>query len=319
MSSRKNCAGTPFAVKPTKARTYRCLHIGAVIYPRSVGSESTRRHNSLLGAGKDGVLPFDAAASSQASGYRSWAVRSPRRVREVPIFTGDVQIPFWAFGGRLTEHLELSDDDAAIWQVATGEEPPPLERPNDPLTAWVALAYRGGIELGGPVLRRELDREQRLDVAKQVLNEDEWLVVETIAVPRRYRREPARQLEEMIRTAADYRDRMWASCWLTLVGWTLSGQCSFGDVSEQYPLGELEHTILDCYAHSRGVRGRSDAIGWRRICGDYETNLLLHRLAICEVHYRLNGPPPYDEMRDTVPGGDGWKEVVRLVPAEYSG
>ncbi len=318
MSPRKNCAGTPFAVIPTKVRTSTCRETGAVVYPRSVRSEGRGQNHSSLGAGMDGLRLLGSEDGKQSSRYQPRVVRSPKPVREVPTFTGDVQIPFWAFGGRLTEHLELADDDAAIWQIATGDEPPPVERPNDPLTAWVALAYHGGIELGGPVLRRELDREQRLDVAKQVLNEDEWLIVETIAVPRRYRREPAQQLEEMIRTASDYRDRMWASCWLTLVGWTLSQQCSFSDVSERYPLGELEHTILDCYAHSRGVSSRSDAVGWRRIGGAYETNLVLHRLAICEVHYRLNGPPPYDEMRDTVPGGDGWKEVVRLVPAEYS-
>jgi hypothetical protein len=318
MPPRKNCAGTPFAIKPTNTRTSSCRKIGTVIQPRSVGSQSQRQNHSSLGTAKDGVRLLCPDDGKQSSRHRPRAVRSPKPVRDVPTFTGDVQIPFWAFGGRLTEHLELSDDDAAIWQIATGDEAPPLERPNDPLTAWVALAYHGGIELGGPVLRRELDREQRLDVAKQVLSEDEWLVVETIAVPRRYRRKPARQLEEIIRNAADYRDRMWASCWLTLVGWTLSEQCSFGDVSKQYPLGELEHTILDCYAQSRGVNGRSDTVGWRRICGEYETNLVLHRLAICEVHYKLNGPPPYDEMRDTVPGGDGWKEVVRLVPAEYS-
>jgi hypothetical protein len=94
----------------------------------------------------------------------------------------------------------------------------------------------------------------------------------------------------------------------------MSGQCTFSDSSDDFPLGELEHAILDCYARSCGVNVRSDSVGWRRIYGDYETNLVLHRLAICEVHYRLNGPPPYEQVRDTVPGGDGWREVVRLVP-----
>jgi hypothetical protein len=317
VSPRKNCAGTPFAVKSTKTPTSTRPKLGPVIYPPRVGSSRSSPNRSPQGAGTDRARPFRSDGGEQSSArHRPRVVRSPKPVREVPIFTGDVQIPFWAFGGRLTEHLDLSDDDAAIWQIATGREPPPLERPNDPLTAWVALAYQGGIEQGGPIFRKELDREQRLDVARQVLSEEEWLVVETIAVPRRYRREPAQELEEMIRSASDYRDRMWASCWLTLVGWTLSRECTFGDVSDRYPLGELEHAILDCYAQSRGVSSRSDSVGWRRISGDYETNLVLHRLTICETHYRLNGPPPYDEMRDTVSGGDSWRQVVRLVPEQ---
>lgn len=43
-------------------------------------------------------------------------------------------------------------------------------------------------------------------------------------------------------------------------------------------------------------------------------NLVLHRLAICEVHYQLNGPPPYQHMCHTVPLEKGWKQVVRVVP-----
>jgi hypothetical protein len=316
VSQRKKSLGAPLVLTARDAQISACRKTGGVIYPPKVGPDSHRQ--KLWRANARRVGPFYSDEGKRLPlGNRLRVVRAPRPAREVPLFTGDVQLPFWAFDAKLCESLDLTDGDADICRIATGDDPPPAERPNDPLTAWVALAYHGGIEWGGPVLRRELDREQRLEIAKQVLNEDEWLVVETIAVPRRYRHEPAKRLEEMIRTAPDYRDRMWASCWLILVGWTTSPQCSFSDVSNEFPLGELEHLILDCYAHSRGVETRRDSIGWRRICGDYETNLVLHRLAICETHYRLNGPPPHEQMRDTVPGGDGWKRVVRLVP-EYS-
>jgi hypothetical protein len=38
-------------------------------------------------------------------------------------------------------------------------------------------------------------------------------------------------------------------------------------------------------------------------------------MRICEVHYDLNGPPPYEFMRETVPSpGPEWSQMVRIVP-----
>jgi hypothetical protein len=242
-------------------------------------------------------------------------LRSPaKQPREAPTFTGRVQVPFsFLDEENLSRHLDLFDADATVWRAATGSEPPPAERPYDPFTAWVALAFLGGIERGGPVLNPELGRRERLALAKQVLSEQELLVVETIAVPAHYRKLDAHKLERIIRTDA-YPDRVWASCWLTLIGWMNSPSCSFADVCEEYPLGELEQTLVRSYAASQGITDERDLIGWRRICGDYETNLLLHRLTICEVHYELNGPPPYQHTRQSIPLKDGWKQVVRVVP-----
>jgi hypothetical protein len=239
--------------------------------------------------------------------------------RRVPIFTGDVQVPFSFFDLMRLNLLDPLDEDGKTMQILTGEDTPHEPRPYDPLTAWVTLAYIGAIEEGGPILHPSLNREQRLEAAHTVLSDEEVIVVETIAVPKRYRRLPARELEEMIRTAPDYLDRMWAGCWLELIGWTHSEDCSFRSLSAEHPFDELEETIVEAYARSIGVTSREDFLGWYRIDTGYEANLIGHRLGICSIHYRLNGPPPYEYMRDTVPLGPGWKQVIRLVPEKHRG
>jgi len=258
-------------------------------------------------------LPPQHGRSTDAHAWH--APTDPSAQREVPSFTGQVQVPFWFFHTtKLAQQLDLFDGDACTWEILTGEHPPAPQRPHDPLTAWVALAYVGGIEREGPILRAELDREQRLRVAADVLSEEELLVVETIAVPRRYRELPAQTLEDMVRSADDYHDRLWAGCWLTLIGWTLSPECAFAREPSDHPLGRLEYAVIEGYARSQNVKGPEDRLGWRRIGGDYETNLILHRLTICAVHYQLNGPPPYEHMSRTVPLKAGWKQVVHVVP-----
>jgi hypothetical protein len=57
----------------------------------------------------------------------------------------------------------------------------------------------------------------------------------------------------------------------------------------------------------QGVTSQGDFLGQARMDKSYEVNLICHRLGICEIHYLLNGPPPYEYMRDTVPFGPGWK------------
>jgi hypothetical protein len=239
--------------------------------------------------------------------------RAPEQ-RQVPSFTGDVQIPFCFFDMSTLDLLDPLDDDGRLMEIATGNDIPRERRPYDPLTAWVTMAYIGAIEEGGPILKPELNREQRLALAQQVLTDEELIVVETIAVPSRYRKLAARQLEGVIRSAPEYIDRMWAACWLALVGWTKSAECSFRGMSDEFPMGEIQEAIIEAYAHSIGVTSRDDCLGWTRIDNGYEANLISHRLNICWTHYRLNGPPPYEHMKDTVPFGPGWKKVTRIVP-----
>jgi hypothetical protein len=178
-------------------------------------------------------------------------------------------------------------------------------RPQDPFTAWVTVAHLGLIEKGKPLpeLKAELDREQRLAEARELLTEDEMLIVESIAVPKRYREMSAQELVEMVRTAANYIDRMWAACWLTLVGWTESAECTFRDSSEmpQRMGDELEETVIEACAESFND------------CSA-EVKLIGHRLSICAQHYWLNGPPPYELMEKTVPLSSGWEQIIRIVP-----
>lgn len=236
----------------------------------------------------------------------------------MPSFTGKVQVPFYFYNKyALAYHLDLFDADAAVWKTATGEDAPRPQRPYDPLTAWVALACVGGLEAGGPVLPADLSRAERLDIASRVLTEEELLVVETIAVPNRYRRISAESLEDVVYTAKDYRDRLWAGCWLILTGCTARSSSGLREVSDEFPIGRLEHSVLDAYAWHAGIDRKNDPFGWKRISTDYESNLILHRFAICETHYQLNGPPPYEHMSATVPVGKGWRPVVHLVPDDY--
>jgi hypothetical protein len=224
----------------------------------------------------------------------------------------EVIIPFKFFDLSRVDMLEVLPGGGRVPVPVGGREQPP----NDPFTAWVTMAHLGLIEEGGPLLKAELTREQRLEVARKVLTEDELVIVETIAVPKRYRQMPAQELVEMIRTAPDYIERMWAGCWLILVGWTESPDCAFRDLSEMPPDttgGELEETVVNAYAESIGATTQDDA-GWRRVYDSPEIQLTGRRLGICETHYFLNGPPPYEQMKDTIPLGPGWKQVVRIVP-----
>ena len=224
-------------------------------------------------------------------------------------------MPFWFLdASKLTDKLNLFDDGAATWWAATGEHPAPPPRPYDPLTSWVALAIVGGLERGGPCLESRLDREARLRLAGEVLSEEELLIVETIAVPKRYRHIAALELEDMVRTASTYVDRLWAACWLTLTGWTESEQCSFEDVSPASPTGELNAAVRAAYAREHGVTSDADLLGTARVGQTRGAHLIHERLRICEAHYGLNGPPPREQVRHTIPGGPGWKTVVHVIP-----
>ncbi len=237
----------------------------------------------------------------------------PSRVNE-----NEIIIPFKFLDLAKIEQLDPMDRGGHLMHIATGTFPPREPRPYDPFTAWVTMAHLGLIEEGGWYFKPELTREQRLEHAREVLTEDELVIVETIAVPKRYRRMPAQELVEMIRTAPDYIDRMWAGCWLTLIGWTESPDCTFRDLPEMPPnmCSEMEETIVEAYAESIGVTSRDDVVGWRRVDNSPEILLASRRLGICEGHYGLNGPPPYELMRVTVPLGPGWEQVVRVVPKQ---
>lgn len=278
---------------------------------RHLGSPS-RTHTE-----HSGRVRVQAEIPTRSRGHSQSALGAERAASDVPTFTGMVQVPFSFYDKRqLAYQVDLFDGDALVWEIATGQNAPPPPRPHDPLTAWVALAYMGGIEANGPILPADLDREQRLRVASKILDEEELLVVETIAVPQRYRKLSAQMLEDMVYLSEDYRDRMWAGCWLILTGWTAKSSCSLREVSDKYPVGKLEHAVLDAYARSLGVEDQNDIFGCERVGGDYESNLILHRFAICEVHYKLNGPPPYEYMSNTVPIEKGWRSVVHLVPED---
>ncbi len=225
-----------------------------------------------------------------------------------------VQIPFWLLDpSKLRSKLNLFDDGAVVWWVATGEEPALAEPPHDPLTSWVALAYVGGIEQGGPGLDPKLDREARLQVASEVLSEEDLVVVETIAIPRRYRCLTAQDLEKMIRNAPSYVDRLWAACWLTLTGWTESCHCDFKDVCAEFPMGEIDESVHAAFAREQGVMSE-DLVGMARVGRTHEAGIIHQRLSICQTYYGLNGPPPYEHVRQTIPALPGWRTVSRLVP-----
>lgn len=247
------------------------------------------------------------------------AAYQPPLKGEAPRIHDDaIIIPFKFFNLANLDQLDPLDSDGRIMCAATGSYPPREPRPFEPFTAWVTMAHLGLIEEGGPLLKPELNREQRLEAARELLSEEELLIVESIAVPRRYRHLPVAKLVEMVRTAPDYIDRMWAGCWLILIGWTESSECSFLDARDmpERMCGELEETIVEAYAASIGVSSRDDVIGWRRVDNRPEVLTASRRLGICETHYMYNGPPPYEHMKDTVTAGAGWRQIARLVPAE---
>lgn len=225
------------------------------------------------------------------------------------------QVPFWFFDSAQMElKLNLFDEGALIWRSATGEDPAPPQPPHDPFTSWVALAYVGGIEKNGPCLKAELDRAARLKVAGEVLTDDELVVVEAIAVPKRFRKLDAVTLEALVRNADSYVDRLWAGCWLTLIGWTESRQCSLKDVCAEHPMGELDEAVRSAFAREHGVASAQDVIGTVRVGRTRDADLIDLRINICQAHYALNGPPPYEYVNDTVAPAPGWKLVARLVP-----
>jgi hypothetical protein len=216
----------------------------------------------------------------------------------------EVVIPFGFLDPSKIEQLDLFPGRPAY--RATGEYPDRGEpRPYDPFTAWVTMAHLGLIEKDEPLpgLNPELDRDERLVEACKLLSTDELLIVESIAVPKRFREMSAEALVTMVRTAPDYIDRMWAACWLTLVGWTESTECTFRDSSEmpQRMGDELRETVIEARGENIADSGP-------------EVTLIGRRLNICAKHYWLNGPPPYELMKDTVPLGPGWEQIVRIVP-----
>lgn len=234
--------------------------------------------------------------------------QSPQTVEPPRVRWDQVIIPFRFLDLSRIDELDLFPGRAHY--LSTGSYPDGREpRPQDPFTAWVTMAHLGLIEKGvvHSELDPDLDREQRLAAAFELLTDDELLIVETIAVPKRYREMSAQKLAEMVRTSASYIDRMWAACWLTLVGWTESKECTFRNESAM-PQGvdnELEETVIEACAESVNDIGA-------------EVKLIGRRIGICATHYSLNGPPPYELMKDTVPLGPGWKQVVRIVPEKAS-
>jgi hypothetical protein len=224
---------------------------------------------------------------------------SPHAIEQPRVRWDEVIIPFKFLDLSRIGQLELFPGKAHF--LATGSYPPEREpRPQDPLTAWVTMAHLGLIETGVAhmEIKPELDRDQRLAEARELLTDDELLIVETIAVPKRYRELPADELEEMVRTAPSYIDRLWAACWLTLTGWTESKDCTF-DMSVQND--ELEETVIAACIEAIGDNSP-------------EVQLIGRRLGICAAHYSLNGPPPYELMKATVPLGPGWARRIRVVP-----
>lgn len=230
--------------------------------------------------------------------------QSPQIVEPQWVRWDEVIIPFRFLDLSRIEQLELLPGHAHY--CMTGQYPDDREpRPQDPFTAWVTMAHLGLLKKGvvHSELDPDLDREQRLAAAFELLTDDELLVVETIAVPKRYREMSAQDLAEMIRTAGSYIDRMWAACWLTLVGWTESEECTFRDRSET-PQGvgdDLKETVIKACAESVNDIGA-------------EVKLIGRRLGICTTHYSLNGPPPYECMKNTVPLGPEWEQIIRIVP-----
>jgi hypothetical protein len=261
-----------------------------------------------------GSYPHGRGAAG-ADAYRCSSMRLRGR-RRVPSVDREIVIPCAFFDLDKLYLLDLFDKEGRVVEALTGEIVPREKPPYDPLTAWLTMAILGLIERGGPLLAPGLDRDRRLDLAREVLNEDEFAIVETIAVPRRYREMEATHLAAMVRTAKSHLDRMWAACWLILVGWTRSADCTFRQISEmpQGSLGELEEMVVDGFARGIGVRGRDDIVGWCRIEESCEAQWISWRLGTCETYYEVNGPPPYECVQRTVAGHRGWKKMVRLLP-----
>lgn len=228
-----------------------------------------------------------------------------------------VMLPAGWLDGTSLNWLDPLDEEGSLMEIVTGTRPPWDPPPHDPVTAWVIIAIVGGIEGGrGPVFGVDEGREKRLQFARDILSEGQYLMVETLAVPQRYRQKSARGLEEMLRTAPDYHDRLWAACWLILVGWTKSTHCTLRRSNEMPPnmMDEWEELVAEAYAATLGVTSREDILGWRRVDESYEMALLSQRMSLCEEHYGLNGPPPYEVMKDTVALEPGWKQIVHVVP-----
>ena len=99
----------------------------------------------------------------------------------------EVMVPFRFLDSNYIGEIDLLDDMRIVQEAAFGREEERELPPHDPFTSWVAFARLGYIEEGGPLLDPKLNREQRLDVARTVLTEEEVIVVESIAVPKRYR------------------------------------------------------------------------------------------------------------------------------------
>lgn len=234
---------------------------------------------------------------------------------DMPYAREDAVIPF--------EYLRDSDKItgyllggvASMGAMLFGREGP-VAAPNDPLTSWTALAHMGEMELCGNCLDPKLDREQRLELAKIVLDPGEWLRVETIAVPRRYRSMTKDELVELIRNGESWEDGLWAYCWLVLSGCTRTPDWPFVKFSAAHPEGEVHELLFDAYAASQGVTSFDDELGWARVCRSYNAGLINCRPIICYGHYKYNGPPSYEQMQTTVPIELGWRQLTTAVFGE---
>jgi hypothetical protein len=222
--------------------------------------------------------------------------------------------------------FELLTNEPTKYRFDIFNEHPPGPQPDplnpytpwdDTFLAWLTLAYRGDIERGGPLLDYALDREQRLERAKEVLTEDEFVLVEAVAVPAKYRQLPAAELEEMIRNGSDYIDAMWAACWLTLTGWRYSLECRLlpdNVTSDEFPTGqEIYERIRMMYGATIGVNSPDDPV-WEELNeAGRELDRVMTRVNACEDHYHFNGPPPYRLVSKTIPQNPNWIPL-QLVP-----
>jgi hypothetical protein len=206
--------------------------------------------------------------------------------------------------------LMLFNKSQEIAEIVLGPiDEPPLPPPDDEFTAWAALAHMGLIEKGSPRLNPELSREAQLEAAGKVLSPGELLYVESIAVPRRFRSLGRDQLIEMVRTALDYRDRMWAACWLCLTGHHLTPDWPFDELE-----CECEDCVIEAYAASIGVTSKEDELGWERIDRSYDVGVIGRRISVCQLHYRHNGPALRAPMEGVAQHSPGWLQIVQVVP-----
>jgi hypothetical protein len=242
--------------------------------------------------------------------------RDPHDDEDIPCARDNAVIPFEYLrdSDKITGYLlgGAASIKGMLFGHQSQEEPP-----NDPLTSWTALAHMGEIELCGNCLDPKFDREQRLELAKVVLNPGEWLRVETIAVPRRYRAMAKDELVVLIRSGESWEDGLWAYCWLILTGCSQADDWPFdkGPLDE-HPEGEAEELLLDAYAASKGVMSLDDELGWVRVGRTYDAGLIVVRPIICRTHYEFNGPPPYEQMQNTVPMKPGWRQLTQAVFGE---